>query len=46
MACVEDDRMSQEARFLGALQLADRYAISGDTLTLVAGAEVVAKFVK
>lgn len=46
MACVEEDRMRQEARFLGALQLADRYAISGDTLTLMAAGEAVAKFVK
>ena len=46
MACVEEDRMRQEARFLGALQLADRYAISGDTLTLTAAGDEVAKFVK
>jgi heat shock protein HslJ len=46
MACVEDDRMRQEARFLKALETADRYAVSGDTLSLSAGGEVVAKFVK
>jgi heat shock protein HslJ len=46
MACVEEERMRQEARFLKALETADRYAVSGDTLTLSAGAEVVAKFVK
>ena len=46
MACVEEDRMRQEARFLGALQLADRYAISGDTLTLTAAGDAVAKFEK
>lgn len=46
MACVEEDRMRQEARFVGALERADRYAISGDTLTLKAGDTVVAKFVR
>jgi heat shock protein HslJ len=46
MACVEEDRMRQEARFVKALESADRYAISGDTLALSAGDEVVARFVK
>jgi heat shock protein HslJ len=46
MACIEDDRMRQEARFVGALERADRYAISGDTLSLSAGDQVIAKFVK
>ena len=46
MACIEEDRMRQEARFMKALESADRYAISGDTLALSAGSEVVAKFVK
>ena len=46
MACVEEERMRQETRFVGALERADRYAISGDTLTLSEGATVVAKFVK
>ena len=46
MACVEDARMRQETRFLGALERADGYAISGETLTLRAGDTVVAKFVK
>jgi heat shock protein HslJ len=46
MACVEEDRMRQEARFLKALESADRYAIAGDTLELRAGEAVVAKFVK
>ena len=46
MACVEEDRMRQETRFVGALTRADGYAISGDTLTLRAGETVVAKFVK
>jgi heat shock protein HslJ len=46
MACVEEDRMRQETRFLAALESADRYAISGDTLTLSAGNTVVARFAK
>jgi heat shock protein HslJ len=46
MACIEEDRMRQEARFVKALESADRYAISGDTLTLSAGTEVLARFVK
>jgi heat shock protein HslJ len=46
MACVEEDRMRQETRFVSALERADRYAISGDTLTLRAGDAVVARFVK
>ena len=46
MACVEEDRMHQESRFLKALQSVDRYAVSGDTLTLSAGNAVVARFVK
>ena len=46
MACVEEERMRQETRFVGALGRVDRYAISGDTLTLSEGGTVVAKFVK
>jgi heat shock protein HslJ len=46
MACVEQDRMRQEARFVKALETADRYAIRGDTLVLSAGDRVVARFVK
>jgi heat shock protein HslJ len=46
MACVEEERMRQETRFMGALGRVDRYAISGDTLTLSEGETVVAKFVK
>jgi len=46
MACVEEERMRQETRFLKALETADRYAVTGDTLALSAGGEVVAKFVK
>jgi heat shock protein HslJ len=46
MACVEEERMRQETRFVGALERADRYSITGDTLTLSEGGTVVAKFVK
>src|SRR5687767_1016567 len=46
MACVEEDRMRQETRFVGALERADRYTISGDTLALYAGDAVVARFVR
>ena len=46
MACVEEERMRQETRFVGALERADRYSISGDTLTLNTGGTVIAKFVK
>lgn len=46
MACIEEDRMRQETRFLSALERADRYAISGDMLTLSAGDSVVARFVR
>ena len=46
MACVEEERMRQETRFVGVLERADRYSISGDTLTLSEGGTVVAKFVK
>jgi len=46
MACVEEERMRQETRFVGALERADRYSIAGDTLTLSEGGTAVAKFVK
>jgi heat shock protein HslJ len=46
MACVEEDRMAQETRFMRALEAADRYAITGDTLTLFTGERAVAKFVR
>jgi len=46
MACVEEDRMRQETRFVNALERADRFAISGDTLTLFQGEVAVAVFVK
>jgi heat shock protein HslJ len=46
MACVEEERMRQETRFVGALGRVDRYAISGDTLTLSEGGTVVARFVR
>ena len=46
MACIEEERMSQETRFMGALGRVDRYAINGDTLTLSEGGTVVARFVR
>lgn len=46
MACVEEERMRQETRFVAALERANRYSITGDTLTLSEGGTVVAKFVK
>lgn len=46
MACVEEDRMRQEARFVKALETADGFAIRGDTLILRAGDVVVARFVR
>lgn len=46
MACVEEDRMRQETRFVDALGRVDRYAISGDTLTLSEGGSIVARFVR
>src|SRR5688572_4916029 len=46
MACIEEERMRQETRFVGALERADRYSIAGDTLTLSEGGTAVAKFVK
>jgi copper homeostasis protein (lipoprotein) len=45
-ACAEENRMRQEARYLSALDRADRYAVNGDTLTLSEGETVVARFVK
>lgn len=45
MACVEPARSRQEQRFMEALQSADRYDISGDTLTLYAGDRARARFV-
>jgi heat shock protein HslJ len=46
MACVEENRMQQETRFLRVLERADRYAVSGDTLTLSEGDTVLARLVK
>lgn len=34
MACVDEDMMQQESDYLAALQVADRFVIAGDTLTL------------
>ncbi|MDQ4079122.1 MAG: META domain-containing protein [Gemmatimonadota bacterium] len=46
MACVEENRMAQETRFLRALESVDRFAVSGDTLTLFAGENAVASFAR
>jgi heat shock protein HslJ len=43
-ACVDPALQRQEQAFLDALQRADRFRIWGDTLTLLAGDEVVARF--
>jgi heat shock protein HslJ len=45
MACVEVARSQQEQRFMAALESTDRYAISGDTLTLYEGERARARFV-
>jgi heat shock protein HslJ len=46
MACIEEDRMAQETRFMRALEGVDRFAVSGDTLTLFRGESAVARFVR
>lgn len=46
MACIEEDRMAQETRFMRALEGVDRFAVSGDTLTLFRGESAVAKLVR
>jgi heat shock protein HslJ len=46
MACVEEDRMAQETRFMKALEGVDRFAVSGDTLTLLRGESAVARFAR
>lgn len=46
MACVEEERMRQETRFVRVLERADRYSISEDTLSLREGEVVVAKLAK
>lgn len=46
MACVEENRMAQETRFMRALEGVDRFAVSGDTLTLFRGESAVARFVR
>jgi heat shock protein HslJ len=46
MACVEEDRMAQETRFMRALASVGRFAITGDTLTLFSGDRAVAKLVR
>ena len=45
MACVEAARSQQEQRFMDVLQSADRYEITGNTLTLYAADRVRARFV-
>ena len=45
-ACGDDAGNQQEARFFAALKAADRYAVSGETLTLKGGDIIVARFVK
>lgn len=44
-ACMEDERNTRESDFLGALQATQRYAIDGDTLTLLNTAGPVARLV-
>jgi heat shock protein HslJ len=46
MACIEEDRMAQETRFMRALEGVDRFAVSGHALTLFRGESAVAKFVR
>lgn len=46
MACIEQDRMAQETRFMRVLGGVDRFAISGDTLTLFGGDSAVARLVR
>ena len=46
MACLEENRMAQETRFMRALDRVDRFAVSGDTLTLFAGDNAVARLVR
>jgi heat shock protein HslJ len=45
MACVEAARNQQEQQFTAALEATDRYEITGDSLTLFAGAAARARFV-
>lgn len=44
MACVDDRLMEQERRFAQALEAADGYRVEADTLTLLAGERVLARF--
>ena len=43
-ACVDEDVNAQEARFVGALRRTDGFAIDGPGLTLLSGAQPVARF--
>jgi heat shock protein HslJ len=45
-ACGVDEGNQQESRFFAALEAADRYTISGETLLFREGGTVLAKFVK
>ena len=45
MACIEPARAQQEQRLMSALQSVDRYAITGDTLTLYENDRPRARFV-
>jgi heat shock protein HslJ len=45
MACVEPARAQQEVRFMGVLRTAERYEVSGSSLTLYAGERARARFV-
>ena len=44
MACADQALNQQEVDFFGALQSTDHYAIRGDTLVLLRGADVMARF--
>jgi hypothetical protein len=46
MACVEENRMTQETRFMRVLDDVDRFAITGDTLTLFRAGSPAARFVR
>jgi heat shock protein HslJ len=41
MACVEEDRMEQEQRFLTILEMAESYAILDGTLSITAGEQIL-----
>ena len=45
MACVEEDRSRQEARFMEVLQNVDRFTLTDDTLSLYTNNQLRARFV-